>query len=275
MKTRIKLLHAFQIGGSALLATLAILYWADLLEARNRFDEIFFALVGTALLLILIPWERIQKVKAGPIELSLEAPAVKDVLSRVNLTEEERRYLESAISQNLPDYETLQGSRILWIDDNPSRIVGERHLFRALGIRISTASSSEMAEEHLVADPDYDLIITDVQRTGQSYKLNQGIPIHEGVNFVVKLHSPEYLGDDESLSKLIQAIPIIFYGAYDTHRLVEFTKPARAASPEVGICNDFFTLFDKVTYRLKEVRGRRTPYWINALGGEKLPTRPR
>ena len=272
---RSEFLFRLRLVGSVVLLLLACVYWADLLGARDAFDDVFLAILAAALLLIAVPWDRLHTLKAGPLELSLDQPAIRDTLSRINLTDEERQQLEDSLRKKVGDFEKLQGSRILWIDDNPFALVGERRLLRSLGFQITTAHSSEVAEEILESDPDYDLIVTDVQRVGDSYKLNQGVSIHEGANFVAKLHTTAYKPDDEAMRDLVQSIPVIFYAGYDMPQLIEFTKPARAVCIEVDICNDFFSLLDKIVFRLAEVRARRTPYWISALGGSKMPTRPR
>jgi len=253
---------------------LALIYWADIFDSRARFDDLFAILVGSAILVVLIPWERLQSVKAGAFELSMESRQVQDVLTRINLTDDEQRILKKNLRSSLADYEKLQGSRILWIDDNPQRLMGERRLLRALGLEITTASSSDIAEQLLASEPDYDLIITDVQRIGNNYLVNDGVPIHDGVNFIVKVHA---LSDPDVPSSfdVVRSIPVIFYAAYDTQRLIEFTKPARAVCPDCDVSNDFFDLLEKVTWRLKQVRARKSRFYINAIDGTKVPTAPR
>ena len=228
---------------------------------------------------------RIQSIKAGPVEVSLARTSINQVAARVGLKEKkDRNRLRKILRRQIDDLKQLQGARILWIDDNPARLVGERRILRALGVHVETAGSSDGAEKVLEGNPDFDLIITDVQRLGDNYKFNRGIRIHDGVNFIVKLYSVTYwedrarqrgeLEETELLRELIGRIPIIFYGAYDTKRLIEFTKPARAVCPDVDICNDFFVLIEKATSRLKEVRARNTYFTILALGGKKVPTIP-
>ena len=262
-----------KIGTACILLMLALIYWADIFDSRNRFDELFVMLVGAAIIVLIIPWERLQSVKAGEFELSLESPRVQDVLDRINLTKEEKESLQKKLQSNLADYNDLQDSRILWIDDNPQRLVGERRLLRALGLEVTTASSSDIAEQLLANDPDYELIITDVQRKGDNYLVNNGVPIHDGTNFIVKLHTNK--DPDAQFLDLVRTIPVIFYGAYETARLTEFTKPARDVCLDCDISNDFFDLLEKATWRLKQIRARKSQLDISAIGGTKVPTHPR
>ena len=48
---------------------------------------------------------------------------------------------------------------MIWIDDKPYNILGARRMLRALNIDVTTATSSEMAQEILETDNDFDLII--------------------------------------------------------------------------------------------------------------------
>lgn len=154
----------------------------------------------------------------------------------------------------------LRGSRVLWIDNSPGVIVPARRLLRSLGVSIVPATSSETAEEILKRDKDFDLIVTDTQRPGSSYKFNNGVPIHEGVNFVVKLRQT---GDE-----IVKRIPVIFFSAYDWERLVEFTRPARETQPEPEISNSINGLVVKAVKRI--IMERSKPIVYKDL---KIPTR--
>ncbi|GAH82588.1 unnamed protein product, partial [marine sediment metagenome] len=103
---------------------------------------------------------------------------------------------------------------ILWIDDHPENIIGVRRLIRNLGIEVVMVNSSELAQEKLILDNDFDMIITDVQRRGNS--LNRvmeldnnymGHPKHEGVNFLVKLRL-----DPNIKYEIVNSIPGYEYG---------------------------------------------------------------
>jgi len=225
----------------------------------ERMDSTFLLLLALAVLIAFLPWERLKHLKAGGIELSLDRPQVKGAIDSLGLDRVENKQLQEMLSRNVLEIQQLNGSRILWIDDKPHNIIGERRLLRALGGEVDTATSSEMAEEILVRDNDFDMIVSDVQRKGESYKLNNGIPIHEGVNFIVKLRKH---GDP-----IIKSIPVTFYAAYDWDRLVKFTRPARETYPEPEISNSIMGLLAKVIKVLSEVRSNPIK-----VGLEKKPT---
>lgn len=238
-------------------AVVRILYYEILSESM---DEVFLALVGTAILVWLIPWERLVKFKAGGFELTLDTPQITGALEGLCLNRVENETLRKTISKIASDIEQARGSRILWIDDKPHTIISERRLLRALGVEIVPAISSEMAENILEKDNDFDMIITDVQRRGESYKPIDGVPIHEGVNFIVKLRKHP--------DPIIKAMPVAFYAAYKWPRLVKFTRPARETLPEPQISNSIEALLINVFSMLADVRS-------NPIGvrPEKKPTR--
>lgn len=227
---------------------------------NERVDDIFLLLLALAALILLFPWERLTSLKAAGIELSLEQPQIKGALEGLEMNRLENEQLKQKILSKAREIEQVQGSRIIWIDDKPHNIVGERRILRALGVQVVTAVSSDMAEEIFTRDNDFDMIITDVQRKGESYKLNNGVPIHEGVNFIVKLR--------QHVDPVIKTLPVTFYAAYDWPRLVEFTRPARETQPEPQICNTIAELLTKVLTTLSEVRSH--PIKVRA---EKRPTR--
>ena len=231
---------------SAVVLLFAILRFTFFEIVGERMDPIFLLLIASAVLIFVLPWERLKSLKAGGIELSLEKPQVKGAIDSLGLNRVENKQLREKLSRRAPEIEQVKGSRILWIDDRPYNIIGERRLLRALGVEVVTAVSSEMAEEILMRDNDFDIIISDVQRIGESYKLNEGIPIHEGVNFIVKLRKHD--------DPIIRALPVIFYAAYDWDRLVKFTRPARETRPEAELSNSIESLLTKVIISLSEVR---------------------
>lgn len=127
-------------------------------------------------------------------------------------------------------------------------------MFRSLGIDVRTATSSEQAEEMLEQDNDFDLIVSDVQRAGESYQYNDGREKHEGVNFICKLRDH---GD-----RNIRSMEVIFYAAYDWPRLVKFTRPARELQPEATIANEAEDLITKAIRILADVRADPIEYKV-------------
>lgn len=263
---------------SVIVVILAFVRFVFYETVSERMDTSFYLLIAAAFLILLIPWERLKSIKAGGVELTLSQPQVRgaicslipEIKGRVadkHMQEQFRRKLRRVVSRMSQEIEEAKGSRILWIDDKPHNIVGERRLLRALGVEVVTALSSEIAEEILAKENDFDMIISDVQRKGESYKLNNGVPIHEGTNFVVKLRRDK--------DPVIKALPVTFYAAYEWDRLAKFTKPARTISPGAEFSNSIDDLLVKVFDMLSEarsnpieVRTRKGPTSIRETGTE-------
>ena len=234
----------------------------------TRMDLVFLSLVLAAFLLWMLPWEdlweRLSGFSVGGLTISLRQREVQAAIGNLSFDVKQLRYIFGEIEGRTSkdarhellqrmeslkeELQTVRESRVLWIDDHPRSILGERRLLRALGIDVTPARYSEEVENILEKDNDFDLIITDVQRIGTSYELvDNGVDIHEGVNFIVKLQKEE---KDER----IRTLPVIFYAAYPWDRLVEFTRPARALRPGVEISNTIVDLIPKVITTIAEER---------------------
>ena len=240
-----------------LLAIIRFIFFDTLGE---KIDPIFLFLLASAVAILILPWERLESIKAGGIELSLNKKQAERALKGLDLDRMENKQLKEMLLSKASEIELIKGSRILWIDDNPHNLIGERRLLRELGLEVVMVISSEMAEEILNIDNDFDMIISDVQRKGTSYKLNNGIQIHEGVNFIVKLRNHKDL--------IIKTLPVAFYAAYSWDRLKKFTKPAREIRPKAEISNTIEGLLNNIIMILSEVRSN--PIKVRS---EKEPTR--
>lgn len=222
-----------QVAIAILLIGLAIMRLAFHVPLSTRMDAIFFTVMGAGLLLLLIPLRYLKSFKAAGLEFSLDQPQVQAAIAGLSVDRIKNKKVQEHLSLLKDQLPAIRGSRVLWIDDYPHTVLGERRLLRALGVEVVTAISSEQAMDILERDNDFDLIISDVQRAGESYKETGGIRIHDGVNFAVWLRSRH---PDPVISKL----PIVFYAAYDWKRLIEFTRPARQyyPSPEIAKSED-------------------------------------
>jgi hypothetical protein len=288
-----------KIGISLSLISLAVIYWADFFGARYKVNQNLLLIVAAAILVALIPWEWIQSLKAGPLEVAINRPQVKNVFNKIRLDDRVANdALRQFLANNSNAIEAIAGSRILWIDDRPEKIIGQRRLFRALRLEVVTATSTGQAIQLLVDNPDFDLIITDIQRLGQSHLLIEGYGnhkdadhykdaegftwyrLHEGVNFIVGLHNVKakgplldavrnttglFVGEKgkkqfDDWLKPVREIPVIFFAAYKKRRLELFTRPARALLTNVDICNDLNPLLAKTVSRLSEVYSRKIEY---------------
>lgn len=223
---------------------LSRLVWPKFAE---RLDNVSLILLAVSGILFLVPLEKIKALKAGSIELSLDSAQVQGAVESLNLSLVEDEKLRNRLSSLCHLLSAVRGSRVLWIDDRPEKVRGERRLLRALGIVVVAASSSQEANDILNKDSDFDLILTDVQRTGNTHKLVGGIDIHEGVNFIKWLRA-------ENPDSTIRELPVIFYAAYDWPSLVNFTKPVRETFPVPEISNSVVELIPKVLLRLTESR---------------------
>jgi CheY-like chemotaxis protein len=251
--------RSLKIALSLVLVAFAITRFFYYETLSRRMDLIFLALVLSVFLLWMIPWEqlweRLSELSVGAVGISLQQPDVQAAIGHISFDEEHlkisgssekqvRDRLRRQLKRLEGELHTVRGSRVLWIDDHPETILGERRLLRALGIDITPAGSSEEAQDILKKDNDFDLIITDVYREGRG----------EGVNYVLELAKDE----DER----IKSLPVIFYAAYDREDLVEYTRPALKQRPDAEISNAVDELIPKVIRRLSEER--RNPITVSA-----------
>jgi CheY-like chemotaxis protein len=237
---------------SVVLATFAITRITYYKTLGQRMDLLFFALVLSVFLLWMLPWgelwERLSGLSVGGVGISMQQPSVQAAIGNLSIAEDQLEVIGSSseeVKEKLRrQLKSLQGelqnvrdSRVLWIDDYPYQILGERRLLRVLGIDVTPARSSERAKEILEDDNDFDLIITDTVRGGT----------HEGVDFIVNLRT-------EETDARIKNLPVIFYAAYSWETLVRIAHPARGLPPEPEISNSVDDLIPKVIRSLSEER---------------------
>lgn len=102
------------------------------------------------------------------------------------ISADERTRLERRVAR---DAELLRGSRVIWIDDEPSSTRTERSALTALGVVIDTAVSDADAQARLSTD-QYDAVISDIARDGDPAA---------GVNFM------------STIRRYDGGLPIVFY----------------------------------------------------------------
>jgi CheY-like chemotaxis protein len=248
-----------KIALSLMLIVLVVLRWIDYETASTRLDTISLALIIAAILIYVIPWENIKTFKAAGFELTLEQSQVKSAIDGLGLDHVKNKVLLEQLSHLDAELQSIRGGKVLWIDDKPHPLIGVRRLLRALSIQIVSATSSTMASDILESDNDFDLIITDVQRKGESSALNGDYSILDGVDFILKLRKHQ--------NSTIRALPVVFYAAYDWERLVRLTRPAREIQPEPDISNSVNDFIPKVVKRLAIARAQPISY-----SEEKEPT---
>lgn len=230
--------------------------------AKARIDDTSLLLLALAIVVYFVPWDRLRSFKAAGLEVTIDLPQVNAAVDAIELDRVENEKLRQSIKAISPLLPRIRNAHVLWIDDKPHEILGERRLLRALGVNITPANSSEVADKILEADNDFDLIITDVQRLGRGHPETGTADIHEGVNFIIQLRKRE--------NRVLRSMPVVFYAAYDWTRLEKFTRPARLLRPEPRITN---SIDDLVTESVRQLADSRThPLKVNA---KKAPTDPR
>jgi CheY-like chemotaxis protein len=231
---------------SAIAILLAVLRFVFFDTISSRMDSTFLLLVGIAVVIFIIPWEKITTFKGWGVELTLDKPQVKGALEGTGLTNLKRTPLWEKLSHLESEIENAKGSRVLWIDDHPHEVLSERRVLRALGIDVITASSSMKAEGILEEDDDFDLIISDVQRKG---RLKNQATRYGGIYFIKELRE-KYLD-----SPGIKALPVIFYSAYQPDQIEKIKRQVgETFLEEIRFCGSFDTLLPEVITILAKVR---------------------
>lgn len=245
--TRVKIILSACV---LLLAAFRVVYFDF---ASRRMDNTFLLLLVAAVLIHVLPWERLTSFKAAGVEFTLDKPQVKGALEGLGLKRIENKQIQERLSALQQEIEQAKGSRILWIDDKPHEILGERRLLRALGVEIVTATSSAQAKVTLRQDNDFDLIISDIQRPGL---LGGRETIYDGLYFVKGLREKSGKSDEPE-DEVARSLPVIFYTAYTPQKLaiIESQVGPEAFPKEGEICD---TIEGLVTQAIKTLAMVRT-----------------
>lgn len=102
----------------------------------------------------------LTSVKAGPIEFGFDAKGLAAAKPGLNIPESTVGALELRVARI---HKSLEGSRVLWVDDHPATNSIERKTLRSLKAEVHTAVDSAAARSLLTQD-DFDLLITDQNR---------------------------------------------------------------------------------------------------------------
>ncbi len=231
---------------------------ADIDGVSSEIDAIAITILVISFAIVIIPWKRLSTLKFGQFEVALDQ--AKDALSGLRFAEPG---FEGRIRDQIDRWEflipKLSGARMLWIDDNPALLVGERRFFRALGIHVTVAQSSQEAERILTTDGDFDLIVTDISRRPGSLTelkaLNDPdtpeLPStpHEGVDFLLLMYV-------KYKDHRIRSIPVLFYSMFLPEQLRRFTASFHAMNNNFRLANEWRTLIDNVVWMITESRSR-------------------
>lgn len=225
--------------------------------ARGRFDATFLGMLAIVLLFPFIPFSSVKSFAAGGVTISLDGPSVQAAVSTISrdprISEDLRRRLESYQS----DLTLVPGARILWIDKDPLTMVGAQRLLRALGASIVVTTSTRSTEGVFQSDVDFDLIISDVVRRGDSWRTLQRTPadsVYEGFNFVRLLRAENRCA--------VADIPVVFYSGLPLARLERDSEDLRGSLPQVEVTDNVPDLVVKVVRMI--ARTRRAPFVYSA-----------
>ena len=140
--------------------------------------DAFLILVGIAALVFALPWQRLSGFKAGPFAFSLTEVQVEGAIKSIEIkgeriSGERKERLEDLLSRLKVDIERARGSRVLWVDDEPHRVLPERRLLRSLGIGTVSIPYTRDATEMLWRDNDFDLVITSLYKSTERRTLTE------------------------------------------------------------------------------------------------------
>ena len=139
--------------------------------------------------------------------------------------------------RNNADLFPILGARILWVDDNPQRLIPHRQLLRRLGVQVISVTSTDKAKEEIKRDSDFALVIQDAQRNGR----------YEDAKELQRWASNEGKDDYNLLA------PLIVY-SFDPFR------EGVGVPPEDWITRDFGELLKRVAKELRDWHHRIPKY---------------
>ncbi len=232
-------------GFGFLALVLAVLRLLDIKSLSLQIDNTFLLLFMLAIILFIIPLEKIKAFKAAGVEFELINSNLQGALEGLALRPVENKQISETISSLKDKIELVKNGRILWIDDKPHEILGERRLFRALGLEIITANEQKAAKKILELDNDFDLIISDIQWRDKD---DQEIVTYGGLNTATNIR-------DTYKNKTIGSITIIFYTGYSEEKIERIHRQTNFKSMEnIQICHTIEELLISVVTILVHVR---------------------
>jgi len=234
--------------------TFAIFVMMGLFE--REFDNSVLLLVTLALLVVVLPWERLASFKAAGVEFTLDKSQIDKAIGDLEVLKGKDNVNNESLWKLLkrfePEIKQSRGGRILWIDDSPYNILGERRLLRILGIETVMATSNEGANLALNSDGDFDLIISDM-RSGDDFRQGKS-SMPEAVQFIKSLRGVE--ANRQSLARYshISSRPIIIYSGKDYNELLNLTDSIRGPKSTVLIVKGVERLFEEILRNLSIIR---------------------
>lgn len=246
----------FRVIGGATAAVLAVLS-----VIAHGLEGTSLLLFGVAAVVLTFPWQRLAGLKAGPFEFSLERGQIRGAIDSIDVHGPEKERIEGVLSRLAADVERARGSRILWVDDKPGRVVGERRLFRALEIETVVVASCRDAALTLARDNDFDLIITSLEKLPEAHAIDD--LRNPGVLFVRWLRGEKDQGILELLGENVPApvddavinnLGVVFYAAFPLPYIREKIQPLNKLEPAAEASRSLDDLLKKAIRSLADRR---------------------
>jgi CheY-like chemotaxis protein len=223
--------------------------------ARGRFDATFIFLFSFALLFPFIPFDRVKSLTAGGVAISLNEPSVQGAVFSISQDTRIADDLRHRLEANQGDVALMPGARILWIDPHPLTTVGAQRLLRALGADIVMRSSSRDALQELQVDLDFDLVISDVGRHGDSWRALSGEATdsaYEGLNFIRLLRQERCAASE---------LPVIFFSALPVEKVQSHSVDLLTSDHRPEVTDSVEDLI--ITVVRTTARVRRVPFLVS------------
>lgn len=235
----------YQILIAAVIFILAIIRLFDIKNLNNLMDSTFILLLFVSLILFLIPFEKISSLKAGGVEIELFENKIKNAIEGLEIKKIENEHLYKAIIEQRDKIDTIKGSRILWIDDTPRSVLGERRILRSLGLDIHSANNREVVLDILDRDIDFDLIISDIQWLNDSNDNNSNF--YGGIQLAKELRL-------KFKNEPINLVKTIFYTSFKKDQIERIHTQTDFLSIEnVILCYTIEELLTSVINSLNEI----------------------
>ena len=224
-------------------------------------DSTFILLLAIPPLAFLFPWDRLKTFKAVGVELALESPSAKGAIAGLEMSASDNREIRRTLYHLRNAIEDSKGSRILWIDDHPEEILGERRILRALGVEVLSAKNSNSAKSLLEEDNDFDIIISDMQRKSDP---ESEWGRYGGIEYIKKLR-----GERDPVSA---NLPVIFYTAYRPEQVETILDQLSARNlSDIHFCFSVKGLLEKLFEILPVARAEVTK--VKSRWGVKIRRR--
>lgn len=234
-----------KIGVSIIALVLAALIIIDPQGSERWQNPTFLLLLAVPLLAFLVPWHRLTSFSAAGVELVLESPSVRGAIEGIKMSSSESRSIRRTLYDLREAIADSRGSRVLWIDDHPEQILGERRILRALEIQVVSANTSDNAREILEMDDDFDLLISDMQRMSEP---ESEFGRYGGIEFIKDIRQSS---DD----LVVKNLPVIFYTAYRPDQVETILDQVSSRDlPDIHFCHSIEGLLKEIFHILPTAR---------------------